>query len=152
MHYTRWLNNGDPLVVKRRGAAFGSSHPNWGGGSVSYEAVHNRLRRSRGSAREWWCEHCDNRAAQWAYDYKDPDEKIDPRKNRRYSTDLGHYFSLCADCHIAFDHPRRTHCGKGHVMDEANTYIEPKTGYPMCRTCRRDTSRRFYEKQRSVAR
>lgn len=30
----------------------------------------------------------------------------------------------------------KTHCPKGHLYDEANTYVTPK-GKRMCRTCRR---------------
>lgn len=29
-----------------------------------------------------------------------------------------------------------THCKHGHLYDEKNTYIAPKTGYRSCRTCR----------------
>ena len=30
---------------------------------------------------------------------------------------------------------RRTHCPRGHVYDEANTYLQPSTGHRSCRAC-----------------
>jgi hypothetical protein len=30
---------------------------------------------------------------------------------------------------------RKTHCPQGHAYDEANTYIQPKTGGRVCRAC-----------------
>lgn len=39
---------------------------------------------------------------------------------------------------------RRTHCPQGHPYDQANTYVNPKTGWRMCRVCNRErgTARR----------
>lgn len=32
---------------------------------------------------------------------------------------------------------RRDHCGRGHLFDDANTYIRPDTGVRQCRACAR---------------
>lgn len=37
---------------------------------------------------------------------------------------------------------RKTHCPKGHPYDEENTYVNPNTGYRLCRTCQREAQRR----------
>ncbi len=37
-----------------------------------------------------------------------------------------------------------THCSKGHVLDEANIYTEPKTGWRRCLLCHRISSTRPY--------
>lgn len=31
---------------------------------------------------------------------------------------------------------RKTHCPKGHPYDEANTYVNPNTGWRLCRACK----------------
>ncbi len=36
---------------------------------------------------------------------------------------------------------RKTHCPQGHPYDEANTYVNPRTGGRMCRTCNRERAR-----------
>lgn len=33
---------------------------------------------------------------------------------------------------------RKTHCPKGHPYDETNTYVNPNSGWRMCRTCIRE--------------
>lgn len=38
-------------------------------------------------------------------------------------------------------HARKTHCVRGHPFDAENTYIEPRRGGRVCRTCRRDDAR-----------
>jgi WhiB family transcriptional regulator, redox-sensing transcriptional regulator len=40
-------------------------------------------------------------------------------------------------------------CGKGlHVMDEANTYVNPKTGWKICRACANASSRRIRQERK----
>lgn len=36
---------------------------------------------------------------------------------------------------------RKTHCPQGHEYDEANTYINPSSGYRLCRACQREYAR-----------
>jgi len=42
---------------------------------------------------------------------------------------------------------RQTACTKGHLFDDANTYID-KRGYRSCRACRRAAAKRFYYRKR----
>ena len=44
--------------------------------------------------------------------------------------------------------PLTTECAKGHAMDEANTYVNPKNGRRHCRTCVREANRASHQKYR----
>ena len=46
--------------------------------------------------------------------------------------------------------PPRTHCRQGHLLDEANTYVN-KQGVRCCRECARDTQARYRERKRHLA-
>lgn len=46
----------------------------------------------------------------------------------------------------------KTRCVNDHVLDEANTYIAPKTGKRACKTCRREIDREIKRGQRDAAR
>ena len=39
----------------------------------------------------------------------------------------------------------KTHCGRGHPFDEANTYVTPR-GVRHCRACHREDSAARYER------
>ncbi len=41
----------------------------------------------------------------------------------------------------------KTHCANGHLFSFENTYIDP-LGYRECRTCRKETKKRFLEKNK----
>ena len=41
---------------------------------------------------------------------------------------------------VAATHARRTHCPRGHLFDEANTYLRPSSGR-RCRACQRNSQR-----------
>lgn len=43
---------------------------------------------------------------------------------------------------------RKTHCPQGHPYDDANTYVNPNTGYRLCRACARARSLARYYKNR----
>lgn len=97
-HYRRWAHRGgDPSVRAKMGPSRAET--------VTYSGAHERLRRERGTARDYWCEHCDNRAANWAYDHEDPAELVTVVLGRShpYSVDPAHYFPLCRSCHSTFD-------------------------------------------------
>lgn len=100
MHYKRWKKSGDPLIVGERPS--GERHYEWKE-EGSYSAVHTRLRKARGPASEYDCEHCGIAAENWAYDHEDPNARRDDASGLIYSTDLSHYLSLCCLCHKAFD-------------------------------------------------
>ena len=40
-------------------------------------------------------------------------------------------------------------CPQGHPYDDANTYLQPDTGWRVCRTCRRAAGRRAKAKRRA---
>ena len=77
--------------------------------STTYQAVHARLRKARGSASEYRCQHCPNPATQWAYNHKDPDELIgtydQTGRLTTYSFNPDHYLPLCKACHATLDKP-----------------------------------------------
>lgn len=72
---------------------------------LSYGAVHRRLRKSRGSARNFRCVDCGGPAAQWSYDGNDPEELYGPsgRNISPYSTDPDRYQPRCSACHGRYD-------------------------------------------------
>lgn len=71
---------------------------------MTYAAIHQAVKASRGPASGHSCAHCGSRAAHWAYDHADPDRMVDDRR-RVYSLDVAHYLPLCVQCHVRFDSP-----------------------------------------------
>ena len=53
---------------------------------------------------------------------------------------------------IKYEHHRgpshQTHCANGHEFTGENTYIDPKTGWRQCRTCKREVMRKLTEANR----
>ena len=92
--------------------------PRGTGDDVGYEAAHRRLRRAKGSARQYACTHCAERQAlQWAFIHGSPGEKpAGVQRNGRphgpYSLNPDEYMPLCASCHKLYDnaHRRRVAC------------------------------------------
>lgn len=89
-HYRRWLRSGSPVGTGKMGRPRAAT--------ATYTAVHLRLKRERGRAREHTCIECGEPAATWAYDHRDDDYIADDR-GRPYSLDLTHYEPLCVPCH-----------------------------------------------------
>lgn len=78
-------------------------HPaNWTGNAATYNAVHLRLRKARGKARDQVCKNCGAQAEHWSYDYSEANPKRDPDRGP-YSLDLSRYRPLCQPCHRRFD-------------------------------------------------
>ena len=44
-----------------------------------------------------------------------------------------------------------THCKRGHLRTEENTYVKPSTGAKECRLCNNTSKKRSYYKQRGIA-
>jgi hypothetical protein len=100
-HLRRLQRHGDPhRITLRRGA----DHQSWRGDLVGYQAVHLRIKLLRGRASDRFCD-CGQRAADWAYDHSDPDEKTDLRQGvpLPYSTDPYRYQPMCRSCHVRYD-------------------------------------------------
>jgi hypothetical protein len=50
---------------------------------------------------------------------------------------------LCRSCHIKA-HRSSSHCPQGHEFDDANTYVNPRTGHRTCKRCRSDKMKLAY--------
>lgn len=50
------------------------------------------------------------------------------------------------------NHPRKTHCIRGHPFDEVNTYVHPRIGERACRACRRERQRTYDRMKRAERR
>lgn len=68
---------------------------------VSYEGMHQRIRRLRGQASAHPCVDCNSPAQEWAYDNADPEERESTKG--RFSLDHNHYQPRCKKCHAKFD-------------------------------------------------
>lgn len=99
LHYRRALRgHSDPGAELLRS---GEHHPQWAGDDASYHAAHFRIYKARGKAREYTC-ICGAPAEEWAYDYKDPNERTGPVGGGYvgvYSVDADHYDPMCRSCH-----------------------------------------------------
>lgn len=69
----------------------------------------------------------------------------------------GRRHSWCATClrtYTRVEHKSgwtmRTHCGKGHLLDEQNTYWEPSTGHRRCRICETTNVKRRRHERRLI--
>lgn len=145
MHYKRWRKHGDPAV-----SHMGEDHPFFlPDDLLTYNAVHQRLRKYRGRAPTHTCAHCGDTARHWAYDKTDPDPLVErtPRKPNSkpltYSSDLSRYMPLCGSCHRIFDVPN--HCPYGHEYTPENTGLTIRGGR-RCRQCGRDYATAYKKK------
>ena len=98
LHYRRISSNGTLYAIPSTSGAWNGM---WKGDAASYFAIHQRLKVTRGPARQHTCTECGSRAGHWAYDNADPNEREDD--GGRYSTDLNHYRPMCVSCHRKFD-------------------------------------------------
>lgn len=101
MHETRVRRHGDVNAVHTPRVHVGADSTSWTGDDATYTAVHQRLRKKRGSASGQRCADCGRRARQWSYDRADENEK--QSDEGPYSTDLSHYLPRCTPCHKRFD-------------------------------------------------
>lgn len=105
MHRARLERHGDPNVVvaiEDRDYPRGERNVNWTGEDASYQAVHQRLRRVRGNAREHQCVDCSEDASQWSYSELGGCWARMSEEGP-YSVDLDDYKPRCASCHKRFD-------------------------------------------------
>lgn len=109
-----------------------------------YYGIHNELRRDLGSATTYPCMECGARAEHWAYDHADPDEVTADVYGQQltFSLNHAHYEPLCGPCHRLRDNPPKDECKNGHPLEGDNVYVRPNGGR-LCRTCKRDTLRRW---------
>ena len=104
MHKSRVDRHGDPNAVihQRDRNNKWENHVRWTGDSATYNAVHQRLRITRGIAKAHECVDCGGQAKQWSYDHSDPAAKVS-EIGIPYSTELEHYVARCIPCHKRFD-------------------------------------------------
>ena len=67
-----------------------------------YRTTHDRLRRTRGPAKDYPCVSCGGPAREWAYQYTGTVLR-DSQQNRAYSEDPADYAPMCSGCHRSFD-------------------------------------------------
>jgi hypothetical protein len=101
-HWRLWRKNGDPTIRKGNGR--------WLGDQVGYSGMHSRLCRVNGPAADRPCVDCGQPGAEWSYDYRDPNPRVEVIDGRRliYSVKVEHYQSRCHSCHVLFDNQSRT--------------------------------------------
>lgn len=97
MHFLRVKTRGDASFEFR-----GQNHHKWTGDQISNGGLHQRIRKNRGSARNYSCVDCGNQAAHWSYDHQALDERYDEIKGP-YTPDESHYEPRCVPCHKKFD-------------------------------------------------
>lgn len=103
LHYQRVRSHGNPNVVLPN-VRHGSDNVSWRGADVNYGGAHMRVRKSRGSAKQYPCVRgCGKQAQQWAYDHQDPDELWSDYHGVPYSQHPHHYLAMCIPCHKRFD-------------------------------------------------
>lgn len=103
---------GDQLGVSTKSC--GCLFLGWTKDFVTYRSAHSRITKARGRARDHSCVDCRSPAAEWSYDYSDPNEWVEWHRTSgrerpsllRYSGDPAHYSPRCKLCHSAFDRGR----------------------------------------------
>ena len=80
----------------------GEANPKWRGDAIGIGQAHRRVRDLHGVAKGHSCAYCSEPAAHWAYDHKDPAQRIDPNDGP-FSIKPEHYIPLCVKCHKRFD-------------------------------------------------
>lgn len=70
---------------------------------ISYSRLHNILKRTYGPARNYTCASCPSQAAEWSYDWTDPDPRYDVATGSQFSLDLTRYQPRCLFCHRKLD-------------------------------------------------
>lgn len=83
----------------------GTRNSKWRGEAAEYTAIHYRIVAQRGRPSDHQCVRCGARAAEWAYDHADPNEKRNRvgRDDGPYSLDPAHYMPMCVRCHRRLD-------------------------------------------------
>lgn len=100
-HHLGYKRNGD---FEHHG--YGPLNTNWlEDHELTYTAMHQRIRRSRGVAKSYQCTDCDSTAQHWSYDHNAEDERqgeidgyIVP-----FSTSIHDYSPRCVPCHKKMD-------------------------------------------------
>lgn len=75
----------------------------------------------------------------------------DPADNRIENLAYGSHRENALDItrHGRSRNANKDRCDSGHLFDDANTYVNPKTGQRSCRTCSREWNRTYNTKRAS---
>ena len=98
-HLRRWQKYGDPHTVGEiTGRPLKGDVPTWA-------AIHKRLQRQRGSARQFMCVDCGSNASEWSYRGGSPSELVGNAGGFMcaYTEDLSYYDPRCTSCHRTYD-------------------------------------------------
>lgn len=112
--------------------------------SMTYMAVHQRIRAKRGVARAHKCiaPDCEKQAGTWAWQHTGPFIEAEPTeyvKARQWGTRIEDYEPMCYVHAGQLDRGGTlTHCPAGHLRTPENTYTNPARHYAECLTCKRD--------------
>lgn len=101
MHDARVRRHGDLEAKFKPVGKIGPDNPTWVGDEAGYSTVHERLKRTKGSASSNKCTDCGDQAKQWSYDHCCENEKTS--SYGPFSTDLERYQPRCTPCHKTFD-------------------------------------------------
>lgn len=117
-HLARWEKHGDPMNE--------GTH-NWRplkGQFPTFAAIHKRLSRKRGSAKNYACVDCGETAAEWSYIGGCPNELMGRARESivPYSEDLDRYEPRCVRCHRVFDR-----AGEGRERDASGRFAPAVT-------------------------
>ncbi|AWY06087.2 hypothetical protein SEA_ROBSFEET_81 [Microbacterium phage RobsFeet] len=108
--------------------------------STQYQAVHERLRRSRGRAADHPCSapDCERSATRWAWQRTGPSVTGDHYgKTLTWGLDLDTYSPMCAPHAAQLDHGGTlTHCPRGHDRQALGVNADG-----LCRGCDREKAR-----------
>jgi hypothetical protein len=102
-HEARIRRHGDPDQVmhqRDRNIPKGEAHPFWNH-QGSYVAVHLRLRKARGRAKDHECVECQTPARQWALTHNR--DKALSAPQGPFSLNLDDYEPMCVRCHKTMD-------------------------------------------------
>lgn len=102
MHHTRDRRHGDPHTKLKPPGLAGEQNPNWLGDDAGYYAMHDRVKRSRGTAKQHQCVDCGTQAQHWSYNHTDPRERVAEHLGP-YGLSGEHYSPRCVRCHKRFD-------------------------------------------------
>lgn len=84
----------------------GSLHWKWlEPDELTWSAIHQRVRKTFGKAREYDCVDCGKRAAHWSYNHQDPNERLDEVAGYviPVGTSIEFYEPRCVPCHKRLD-------------------------------------------------
>lgn len=160
LHYERWLANGDPLTSRNPNLVVGTPAERfWAKVQFTDSCWLWQAKTNAAGYGEFWDKR-DTKAHRWAYEFcvgpipadlhldhlcrvrncVKPDhlEPVTPKENIRRGQTGKHRRGL-----------RMAACKRGHIMDAANSYIDPN-GYPRCRACAQAAERARVRDRRKV--